>query len=106
MSKLFACMISNDVKHRRETLLAIAHKFAHSIEVLDDGILFDVSGLERLIGTPEKVAQNILLELKRHKIQGNVAVAETVDTAMLLARQENGAEQTVHLPDSFEQLPL
>jgi hypothetical protein len=106
MSKLFACMISNEVKHRRETLLAIAHKFAHSIEVLDDGILFDVSGLERLIGKPEKIAQNILLELKRHKIQGNVAVAETVDTAMLLARQENGAEQAVHLPDTFEQLPL
>ncbi len=86
MSKLFACMISDDVKHRRETLVAIAHKFAHSIEVLDDGILFDVSGLERLIGTPDKVAQHIFLELKRHKIQGNVAVAETVDTAMLLAR--------------------
>jgi hypothetical protein len=81
MSRLYACIISSQNKN---VLADIAHRFAHSIEVLDDGILFDVSGLERLIGRPERVAQKILAEIKRHKIPGHVGVADTVDAAMLL----------------------
>jgi protein ImuB len=87
-------------------LTAVAHKFASSIEMLDDGILFDVSGLERLIGKPERVAQKILAEVKLSRIPASVGVADTVDAAVLLARQQTGAEQSVHLADTFEQLPL
>ena len=101
MSRLYACLISDA---DRNSLVSVAHRFAHSIEVLDDGILFDVSGLERLIGRPERVAQKILAEIKRHKIPGHVGVADTVDAAMLLARQESEAPQAVHLADEAPRL--
>jgi hypothetical protein len=65
-------------------LVSIASQFSYSIEKLDDGILFDISGLERLIGKPEKIAQKILSELKHAKIPGSIAVADTVETATLL----------------------
>ena len=101
MSKLYACIIS----HHGE-LVSIARQFSYSIETLDDGILFDVSGLERLIGKPEKIAQKILAELKHAKIPGSIAVADTVETATLLARQKSNAELSLHLPVAFPQLPL
>ena len=51
MTRSFACIISSD---SRQSLVGIANQFAHSIEVLEDGILFDVSGLERLMGKPDR----------------------------------------------------
>ena len=104
MSKLFACIISPRIADHKGILVDIASGFAHSIELLEDGVLFDVSGLERLIGRPEKVAQKIVAEVRRHKIPGSVGVAATVDSATLLARQESETEQAMHLADKFEQL--
>src|SRR5438034_6144882 len=103
-SRSYACIIS---EAGREPLVAVAHQFAHSIEVLEDGVLFDVSGLDRLMGNPERVAQKILQEMQRQNVAGSVAVAETVDTAMLLARQEPAGKQcTLNTPDMFSQLRL
>src|ERR1043166_391246 len=90
MSKLYACIISTEAKADKEKLLAVARQFSYSIETLDDGVLFDVSGLERLVGNAGRVAQNILGQLKIKEISGNIAVAATVDTAMLLARENKG----------------
>jgi len=73
--------------------------------MLEDGILFDVSGLERLIGKPDRVAQKILAELQKQNIAGSIAVAETVDTTVLLAREGNGLN-SIHSPETFQQLPL
>lgn len=87
-------------------LLFIAYQFSYGIEMLDDGVLFDVSGLERLVGKPDQIAKKILDELKQTNTPGSVAVAKTVDTAALLARQKVGEEQSVHSPDTFHQLPL
>src|SRR5687768_9443797 len=84
-SRSFACIISSD---SCQSLVGIAHQFAPSIEVLEDGILFDVSGLERLMGKPQHVAQKILQIMQRQNVAGSVAVADTLDTAVLLARQE------------------
>src|SRR5436190_2332457 len=104
MSRSFACIISDA---GREPLVAVAYQFAHSTEVLEDGILFDVSGLERLMGKPQRVAEKILKEMQRQNVAGSVAVAETVDTAILLARQEPVHEQAVmNTPEMFSQLPL
>jgi len=104
MSRSFACIISDA---GRGPLVAVAHQFAHSIELLEDGILFDVSGLERLMGKPQRVAQKILREMQRRQVRGSVAVAETVDTAILLAKQEPAQKQAVlNTPDMFSQLPL
>jgi protein ImuB len=107
MSKLYACIISADLKRDKDALLSVAQQFSYSIEVIDGGVLFDVSGLERLIGKPERVAQTILEELQKQNVAGSIAVAETVDTALLLARQKGQAEAcTLNAPDTFQQLPL
>src|SRR5438874_2937415 len=119
MPKLYACIISPEARRDRSALIATAHQFSYSIELLDDGILFDVSGLERLVGKSERIAKNILAELKQTNTPGSIAVAETVDTATLLARQkpvqssrfsvsnEKQAEAcTLNTPDAFQQLPL
>lgn len=107
MSKLFACIISPDVKRDRDGLQAVARQFAYSIEMLEDGILFDVSGLERLIGKPERVSQKIFEELQKQGIIGSIAVAEKVETAILLARQKKPAEGcTLNATDAFPMLPL
>jgi protein ImuB len=89
-----------------DELVSVAHQFSYSIQILPDGILFDVSGLEKLIGKPDQVAKKIFDELKKQNISGSVAVAETVETAQLLARQDNGLNHTVHSPDTFQRLPL
>lgn len=106
MSRLYACIISADVKRDKDALRSVARQFSYSIEMLDDGILFDVSGLERLIGKPERIARKILDELQKQNIPGSIAVAETVETAALLARQDSGLNHAVHSPDMFPQLPL
>src|SRR3954463_15684019 len=98
MSKLYACIISADVKQDRDALVSIARQFSYSIETLEDGILFDVAGLERLIGDGDQIANSILDHLKASEVAGNVAVAATVDTAMLLARQKRGLNHTVASP--------
>ncbi len=106
MPKLYACIISPDPKRDRGALAAAAREFSYSIEMLEDGVVFDVSGLERLIGKPPLIAEKILEQLRTQNIPGSIAVAETVDTASLLARQKKGIEHVIHLPDSFQKLPL
>ena len=105
-SKLYACIISPDPRFDRGALAAAAREFSYSIEMLEDGVLFDVSGLERLIGKPRLIAEKILEQLREQNIPGSIAVAETADTASLLARQKKGLEHVIHLPDSFQKLPL
>ena len=73
MSKLYACIISADLKQDRDVLISIARQFSYSIETLEDGILFDVAGLERLIGDADQIAQNILEHLKTNETTKNIA---------------------------------
>ena len=56
MSKLYACIISEDAKKDADALTAVAHEFAYSMERIEDGILFDVSGLQKLVGTPAQIS--------------------------------------------------
>lgn len=109
--KLYACIISPDAKRDRNALLSVAGQFSYTIELLDDGILFDVSGLQNLVGDADKIAQNILAELEKNSVYGNVAVAETTDTAMLLARNTGASfnpKSKITNPKSadFSQIPL
>ncbi len=100
MIRLYACIISADAKKDRAVLLSIAQQFSYSIELLEDGILFDVSGLQKLVGDANKISQKVLAELRENSVSGNSAVADTADTAELLARGN------ITSPDSFSQLPL
>jgi len=106
MARLFACIISPHIKRDKVSLTAVAREFSYLIETIDDGVLFDVSGLERLIGDPRSIAGKILESLRERNIPGSVAVAETIDSACLLARQSSGSGQEVYSADTFNRLPL
>ncbi|MBL8181850.1 MAG: hypothetical protein JNL64_09610 [Blastocatellia bacterium] len=103
MPELYACIISSA---KGDILAAVAGQFAHAIEVLDDGVVFDVSGLERLIGTRQDVAAKILGELERRNIDGSVAVTDTADAAILLAREGDGRGRAIQDAGLFAKLPL
>ncbi len=105
MSKLYACIISADPKNDKEVLLSIAHNFAGRIETLEDGVLFDVSGLENLMGDADEIARRIERKLKEHKLLANSAVAASADTAVLLARQTSRLEH-IAKADEFSRLAL
>ncbi len=113
MSKLYACIISTDAKNDNAVLLSIANDFASGIEMLEDGVLFDVSGLENLIGNADEIARRIDSKLKEHNL--TAAVAATADTAILLARVSGvssphvskvSSEATDRAESRFSQLPL
>ncbi len=106
MARLFACIISADIKRDKDALVSIAREFSYLIEILVDGILFDVSGLERLVGNPDAIAVEIMEGLRQYNITGRIAVAETIDSACLIARQSGGPVNTIHHPESFTRLPL
>ena len=95
MSKPYACIISTRAKEDKEQLSSIAQQFSYRLEMLEDGVLFDVGGLERLMGKPDSIAQQILEQLQKQGISGNVAVAENADVALLLARRNQGLSHTV-----------
>ena len=115
--RMYACIVSENVKRDKAALLSVAHQFSYSIELLDDGILFDVSGLQNLIGDSDKISQKILDELKNNSVSGSIAVADTTDAATLLARgdassspkskiQNPKSRSHVASPDNFQQLSL
>lgn len=106
MSRSYACIISADVKQDKESLIFVAHQFSYAIETLGDGILFDVSGLEKLIGNPGRIARRIFEEMEKQNLSGSIAVADTVDAAILLARQDKGEYRIMHSADTFQKLPL
>jgi protein ImuB len=106
MSRLYACITSADAKKDKEVLLSIAQQFSYSIERLEDGVLFDVSGLQKLIGSPRQISQKTLKQLEENHVSGSVAVAETAETAVLLSRHNKGLTHTASSPDEFRQLPL
>ncbi len=104
MSKLFACIISND--ENRAELISVAKQFAYRIETLGDGIVFDVSGLEKLVGNAEQIAEAIKNQLIEHDIFGSVAVNLHLNSAILLARQTFNVGGKSSAVSSFSKLPL
>ena len=105
-AKLFACIISPDVGRDEEILLSIAYSFAYRVEVLEDGVLFDVSGLEKLVGNTQTLAKGILKKLKEHNISGNVAVAASIDATLIIARENTGLNHVAVTDERFRQLHL
>lgn len=86
-------------------MASIAKRFAYRIEMLEDGaVLFDVSGLHNRIGTPEKIADAIRLEMEAQNISGSIAVAANAKTAELYARSKKGV--TVVGDDGGQGQPL
>ena len=105
-SKLFACIISPDAKRDEEALLSLAYGFAYRVEMLTDGVLFDVSGLEKLVGNTKAVAREILKKLKESNISGNVGVAASIDATLIIARENTSLNHVAVTDEKFRQLHL
>jgi protein ImuB len=101
MDRLYACIASGEDK---AALISIAEKFAYNIELQDDTVLFDVSGLHRSIGCPAEIAERISDELRDADLTGNVAVSRDAGSAVLYARSRPGV--TVSSDDLHVPLPL
>lgn len=101
MSRLYACIISDAEKAE---LVAVAGKFAYRIEWLGDGVLFETSGLEKLIGPPASIVESIAETLADAGLRGNIAVAGNAASAMIQARSRTGA--TVVTDVKLDQLPV
>jgi protein ImuB len=101
MSRLYACIISDADP---EQLLSVAGSFAYPIERLADGVLFETSGLEKLIGTADVIAAKIAETLNAAVIRGNVAVAENAASAIFQARNRKGAATVTNA--RLERLPI
>lgn len=91
-------------------LADIAESFAPMFELTAPGtVVFDISGLGRLYGSPRQIAESIA---KRAGAGANVAVAENVETAIMAARNFNGVtvirgnDAEVLAPLGIEALPL
>jgi protein ImuB len=118
MNKLYACIVRKDEERRKDkvpdpdlsvaerplALIELAGQFAYRIEAIEDGVLFDVSGLENRIGSPMQIARSIEKELAARGIAGSLAVAANASTAELYARTRAGV--TVIEPDEHRELPL
>lgn len=105
MSRLYACVISGNAKKDGSALLSVAQEFSFGIEVIEDGILFDISGLETLIGDPRHIAGLIEHQMAASGVTGSVAVANTLHTAIMLARQ-GGRPGHADASGKFAQLSL
>lgn len=90
MSRLYACIAGIKSDEYKETLVSIAQRFAYGIELLEDAVLFDISGTTNIFGPPDEIARSIETILKSKNISGNVAVASNAAAALLHARNHAG----------------
>jgi len=100
-SKLFACIISDADE---QILISVAEAFSAKIQLLENGILFDVSGLEALMGNQAKIAKRISDSLDKKNINGNLAVSHDMETAVLFAKHVEGV--TTDNGREIERMPI
>ena len=85
-------------------LVDLARQFSHRVETIENGVLFDVSGMHNRIGSPAQIAGRIAQKLAAKNIDANVAVAANAQTAVLYARSRPGV--TVVEDKIHQRLPL
>lgn len=72
-------------------LLDVAHAFTPRVEdTAPDTLLLDLAGLERLYGTPAKMAGDLMLRITAVGMEANIALAANPDAAMHAARGFDG----------------
>ncbi|MFV0390167.1 MAG: hypothetical protein ACK5NT_15605 [Pyrinomonadaceae bacterium] len=101
MNPLYATIISDADEAR---LLSIAEDFSAKIELIEGGVLFDISGLEKLMGTQETLCNLISQKMKKVGIAGNLGISEHLETSILFARNLPGA--TTDTGSELSSLPL
>jgi len=101
VQKLFACIISDA---GGKQLIEIAKGFSPRLELLENGILFDVGGLDKLIGTPQKIAERISQAMALRNMSGNLAISTKIESAVLVAENRSGI--FIVGEKQLEELPL
>jgi hypothetical protein len=105
MSKLYACIAGvRSAECEVRSLVLIAQRFSHRVEAIEDGVLFDVSGMHNRIGSPAQIAGKIAQVLAAEGIDANVAAAANAQTAILYAQSKDGV--TVIEDGTHQRLPL
>ena len=78
---MFACL------HGQGDLTAIAREFSPLVEqTAPETVAFDVSGLDRLFGLPQDIAQAILRRVRETGASASLALAANADAAIYAAR--------------------
>ncbi|MGA8594105.1 MAG: hypothetical protein WB676_05115 [Bryobacteraceae bacterium] len=76
---------------RREDLFRLALEFSPAVEqTSDDTVVFSIAALERLFGTPYRLASEISRYGYERRLNANLAIAANPDTAVLVARHLSG----------------
>lgn len=87
---MYACLHSRNPAHGSE-LLAIAEAFSPAVEHTSiDTVVFCITPLRKLMGSPHQIASEICRRGYERKIQANLAIAANIDTAILLAHNITG----------------
>jgi protein ImuB len=103
---MFACVIASSDS---SSLATLAQDFSPTVELTEPGtVIFAVSGLERLIGPPGKVAEAILRRAEELSLTVRIGMAATPDAAHTAARH---CESVAIIPPGQEnehlgQLPI
>jgi protein ImuB len=91
---MFACVhvpASAGGSDRRADLLALALEFSPAVEQTSpDTVVFSITPLEKLFGTPHQLASEIGRYGYERKLNANLAIAANPDAAVLLARNFSG----------------
>ena len=98
---LYASIISDADE---QALATVAKEFSAKIELLEGGVLFDVSGLQKLIGDQEEIAKRISDSMDSANITGNIGVSADGDSAIMFAR--NIAGVTTDSGSELDAMPI
>src|SRR3954466_13886297 len=85
-------------------LLDCAHSFSPRVEdAAPDLVLLDIAGLDRIFGTPQKIARDLGSKISQIGIEARVGIASNIETAQHAAR---GFEGVTVIPPGEEALRL
>lgn len=104
MNKLYACIKTSGDEKQILTAIEVAKRFAYRIEVSENRILFDISGLEDRIGSPKRIAAAISGAMKGCGLNGTLAIAPDAGIAELYACSKD--DITVIEPERNKPLAL
>jgi protein ImuB len=109
---MFACLYvpaSAGGPDRQADLLTLAFEFSPAVEQTSpDTVVFSITPLEKLFGTPHQLASEIGRYGYERKLIANLALAANADTAVLLARNFSGVTFAVpgREADKLGSIPL
>ncbi|MGA8028738.1 MAG: hypothetical protein WB992_16455 [Bryobacteraceae bacterium] len=87
---MYACVHVSGLDRHDEQLLDLALQFSPVAESSSNTVVFSITALRQLIGSPHQIASEICRSGHERKLQASLAIASNPDTAILLARNFTG----------------